>query len=367
MKSAVKDLEANIKSIEEGFQRHPDPGVGRLLKERRSELSSFLQEKGEGSAGRPPTREMRTHGVISWGCKDPKLRHVLSLRRQAFMFLDSPTQTLEVSFRVKHLDGSYAVYASSGQIKCFECGDVGHKRFSCPHKKQKRAEAPAAAVRGWVHCALVKAYAPLVSTHLVCAYKRNQIASQLHPLQRRTETQSRKEKSRLQNHDRQDLCRPRAVGCPNSRTDNNRRCNNRRCNNRRCNNRRCNHRRCNHRRCNNRRCNNRRCNNRRCNHRRCNNRRCNNRRCNNRRCNHRRCNNRRCNNRRCNNRRCNNRRCNNRYNQRYNNRYNQRYNNRYNHRRCNHQQHQSLHSRRGDDGTPTSVLLLTVLSADLLL
>ncbi|XP_028422093.1 spectrin beta chain, non-erythrocytic 5 [Perca flavescens] len=44
----------------------------------------------------------------------------LSLRRQVFMFLDSPTQTLEESFRVKHAHGSYMVYAGSGQVKCFE-------------------------------------------------------------------------------------------------------------------------------------------------------------------------------------------------------------------------------------------------------
>jgi len=73
---------------------------------------------------------------VSFGCKDPKLKHVQSLRRHVFMFLDSPTQTLEVSFRVKHRDGFYIVDTSSGQLKCFECGDVGHKRFVCPHKRQ---------------------------------------------------------------------------------------------------------------------------------------------------------------------------------------------------------------------------------------
>ncbi|KAJ8348956.1 hypothetical protein SKAU_G00275450 [Synaphobranchus kaupii] len=31
------------------------------------------------------------------------------------------------------------VYASSGQLKCFECGDVGHKRFACPHRQQAEA------------------------------------------------------------------------------------------------------------------------------------------------------------------------------------------------------------------------------------
>ncbi|TDH00073.1 hypothetical protein EPR50_G00183800 [Perca flavescens] len=83
--------------------------------------------------------------TVTLGCKDPKLRHVQSLRRQVFMFLDSPTQTLEVSFRVKHGHGSYMVYASSGQLKCFECGDVGHKRFACPHRQQALTAGEAAA------------------------------------------------------------------------------------------------------------------------------------------------------------------------------------------------------------------------------
>ena len=38
---------------------------------------------------------------VSLGCKDPKLKHVQSLRWQAFMCLDSPAQTLDSSFRVK--------------------------------------------------------------------------------------------------------------------------------------------------------------------------------------------------------------------------------------------------------------------------
>ena len=77
---------------------------------------------------------------VSLGCKDPKLSHVQSLRRQVYMFLDSPTQSLDVSFRVKYEGGYYMVYASSN-TKCFECGDVGHKRFACPHKKQEEQAA----------------------------------------------------------------------------------------------------------------------------------------------------------------------------------------------------------------------------------
>lgn len=56
------------------------------------------------------------------------------------MFLDSPSQTLEVSFRVKHGDSNYTVYASSGQLKCLECDNVGHKRVACLHRRQDEAD-----------------------------------------------------------------------------------------------------------------------------------------------------------------------------------------------------------------------------------
>ncbi|KAK0149019.1 Transposon TX1 uncharacterized protein [Merluccius polli] len=72
--------------------------------------------------------------TVALGCKSEKLKHVQSFRRQVFMFLNCPTQTLDVSFRVKHGEGHYMVYASTGSMKCFECGDVGHKRTSCPHR-----------------------------------------------------------------------------------------------------------------------------------------------------------------------------------------------------------------------------------------
>ena len=76
---------------------------------------------------------------VALGCKDEKLKHVQSLRRQVFMFLNCPTQTLDVSFRVRHEEGFYMVYASSGNVKCFECGESGHKRVACP---QRRHAAP---------------------------------------------------------------------------------------------------------------------------------------------------------------------------------------------------------------------------------
>lgn len=71
---------------------------------------------------------------IPLGCKNAALKHVLSFRRQVYMFLSSPTKTLDVSFRVSHGESSYIVYASTETLRCFECGDIGHKRYSCPHK-----------------------------------------------------------------------------------------------------------------------------------------------------------------------------------------------------------------------------------------
>lgn len=54
------------------------------------------------------------------------------------MFLTSPERTLEVSFRVNQGDNSYMIYASTEILKCFECGDIGHKRFTCPHKDDQQ-------------------------------------------------------------------------------------------------------------------------------------------------------------------------------------------------------------------------------------
>ncbi len=72
--------------------------------------------------------------VISLGCKNSELKHVMSFRRQVFMFLKEPT--LDISFRVMDEGKSFMIYASTAGFKCFDCGDIGHKRTDCPHKVQ---------------------------------------------------------------------------------------------------------------------------------------------------------------------------------------------------------------------------------------
>ncbi|XDV11708.1 hypothetical protein PO909_000566 [Leuciscus waleckii] len=51
------------------------------------------------------------------------------------MFLNSPDKLLDASFRVKDGDSSYLIFASTESLRCFECGEFGHKRLSCPQKK----------------------------------------------------------------------------------------------------------------------------------------------------------------------------------------------------------------------------------------
>eukprot|EP00063_Salmo_salar_P021104 XP_013995939.1 PREDICTED: uncharacterized protein LOC106569275 [Salmo salar] len=72
------------------------------------------------------------------------LKQVMSFRRQVFMFLDSPEQTLELTFKVKYDNRLYMADASTGSQRCFECGDVGHKRHACP--KREKAEGGAQVV-----------------------------------------------------------------------------------------------------------------------------------------------------------------------------------------------------------------------------
>ena len=62
-------------------------------------------------------------GMVELGCKNDKLMHFLSFRRQVFMFLNCPSQTLDVSFRVRHGQGQYMAYARKGSMRCFECAD----------------------------------------------------------------------------------------------------------------------------------------------------------------------------------------------------------------------------------------------------
>lgn len=78
--------------------------------------------------------------MLPLGCKNASLKHVLSFRRQVFMFLNAQSKELDISFRIQHGDSSYMIFATTDSLRCFECGDLGHKKFTCPHKKQSENE-----------------------------------------------------------------------------------------------------------------------------------------------------------------------------------------------------------------------------------
>lgn len=77
---------------------------------------------------------------VPLGCKNSALKHVTSFRRQVFMFLQAPTKFLDISFRVQHGESSYLIFATTESMRCFECGDLGHKKLLCPHRKQTEEE-----------------------------------------------------------------------------------------------------------------------------------------------------------------------------------------------------------------------------------
>ncbi len=86
-------------------------------------------------------RELVRHGQLmspirsfSLGCKSPKLRHVVSFRRQVFMILKNNSEGLNLVLKFRVEDYDYNVYVSSEKMKCFGCGMEGHLIRSCPEK-----------------------------------------------------------------------------------------------------------------------------------------------------------------------------------------------------------------------------------------
>ena len=78
---------------------------------------------------------------MSFSFKDPKLKHC-RVSEAAGVHVPAFAQTNTGGvFQSKTHDDSYMVYASSGQMKCFEHGDVGHKCYACSHKQQASAHS----------------------------------------------------------------------------------------------------------------------------------------------------------------------------------------------------------------------------------
>ncbi|KAI4896151.1 hypothetical protein NFI96_021461, partial [Prochilodus magdalenae] len=114
----------------------------RLREGFREEITAGGDDHQEDTRG----RFSRLTQLLFWGTlSDPVI-----ITRQVFMFLASCDQHLDISFRCKHGDDSYVVFASTERLRCFECGDIGHKQFGCPHRAAQRTDQQAGSSGGSV-------------------------------------------------------------------------------------------------------------------------------------------------------------------------------------------------------------------------
>lgn len=79
--------------------------------------------------------------LISLGCKDPDMQHVMSFRRQTFMILNSQHESLAVTIKLTVDRKDYTIYISSETMRCFSCGEHGHIRQACPKKQQTAGDS----------------------------------------------------------------------------------------------------------------------------------------------------------------------------------------------------------------------------------
>ncbi|XP_035853760.1 uncharacterized protein LOC118494306 [Sander lucioperca] len=97
------------------------------------------------------SRELSRHGKIVSpvkkilsGCKSPLLKHVVSHRRQLYMILNHRNEELNLRFHVKVDDYEYVIFATSSEMKCFGCGEVGHTVRACPRRGDPNPPGPGA-------------------------------------------------------------------------------------------------------------------------------------------------------------------------------------------------------------------------------
>ncbi|XP_027145238.1 actin-related protein 3-A-like [Larimichthys crocea] len=91
------------------------------------DITFFIQQLlRDREVGIPPEQSLETAKAV----KVPPSSAPPLLFSPPLLILSIPQNEL------RRFGKSYMVYASSGHTRCFECGDVGHKRFACPHKQQ---------------------------------------------------------------------------------------------------------------------------------------------------------------------------------------------------------------------------------------
>ena len=66
--------------------------------------------------------------------QDDRTKHVMYFRRQAYVVLppSNAERTLNIVLKLKIDNHDYQVYVNTDTLKCFECGNFGHWKRSCP-------------------------------------------------------------------------------------------------------------------------------------------------------------------------------------------------------------------------------------------
>lgn len=72
---------------------------------------------------------------IPLGCKRPSLKHVISFRRQVYIFLCS--ENINGLMPVEYEGRVYNLYVSTDEMKCFQCGSQSHIRRNCPENNRQ--------------------------------------------------------------------------------------------------------------------------------------------------------------------------------------------------------------------------------------
>ncbi|KAG1925169.1 uncharacterized protein LOC120491255 isoform X2 [Pimephales promelas] len=80
--------------------------------------------------------------MIPIGTKSPLLKHVVSFRNYVYMILQDNVEELDLSFNFRHEDFNYVIFATTNNMKCFNCGEMWHLIRACPGRQDKSNERP---------------------------------------------------------------------------------------------------------------------------------------------------------------------------------------------------------------------------------